>query len=153
MPASNAQTSAGSFLSVSAGLPATHDTVGFEDAAMSFTEVGEITDLGEFGREYNLVTHNPLKDRRTVKRKGSYNDGSITLQMARDVSEAGQALLETAKDDDNSYSVKITFQDGNFVFTTAQIMSYKTTIGSVDQITMATCVLEIDNDIVAGTPV
>jgi len=149
--ASNAQTSAGSFLSLSADLPASHDAAGFEDVGVVFTEIGEITDLGEFGREYNLVTHNPLKDRRTVKRKGSYNDGAITLQMARDVTDAGQTLLQTAQDDDNSYSVKVTFQDGSVVFTTAQVMSYRTTVGSVDQITMATCVLEIDNDIVPGT--
>lgn len=148
MAESKAKTSAGSFLSVSATLPATHDATAF--AMLSWTEVGEITDLGEFGREYNLVTHNPLKDRRTVKRKGSYNDGSITLQMARNVTDAGQVLMQTAKDDDASYAVKITFQDATAVYTTAQVMSYKTTIGSVDQITMATTVLEIDNDIIAG---
>jgi len=147
--ASNAQTSAGSFLSISAELPATHDIAGF-GAIAAWTEVGEITDLGEFGREYNLVTHNPLKDRRTVKRKGSFNDGSITLQMARDVSDAGQTLLQTAQDDDASYSIMITLQDGTPLYTTAQVMSYKTSVGSVDTITSASTVLEIDNDIVAG---
>lgn len=148
--ASNAKTSAGSFLSISAELPATHDVAGF-GAITAWTEVGEITDIGEFGREYTLVTHNPLKDRRTVKRKGSFNDGSITLQMARDVSDAGQALLQTAQDDDNSYSIRVTLQDGTPLYTTAQVMSYKTTIGSVDAITSATTVLEIDNDIIEGT--
>ena len=148
MAGSNAQTSAGSFLSVSAALPTTYDNTTFE--ALTWVEIGEVTDLGEFGREYNLVTHNPLKDRRTVKRKGSFNDGSITLQMARDVTDEGQELLQTAQDDDNSYAVQITFQDGSVVYTTAQVMSYKSTIGSVDQITTATCVLEIDNDIIAG---
>lgn len=147
--ASKAQTSAGSFLSITATLPATHDSAGFA-ALVDWTEVGEITDLGEFGREYNLVTHSPLKDRRIVKRKGSFNDGSITLQMARDVTDAGQVLLQTAQDDDASYSVMITFQDATVVYTTAQVMSYKTSVGSVDQITAASCVLEIDNDIVAG---
>ncbi len=148
---STAQTSAGSFLSISANLPATHDVAGFEAVEVTWTEVGEITDLGEFGREYNLVTHNPLKDRRTVKRKGSFNDGSVTLQMARDVSDAGQTLLQTAQDDDNSYSIRITLQDGTPVYTTAQVMSYKTSVGSVDQITSATTMLEIDNDIIEGT--
>ena len=149
MAGSTAQTSAGSFLSVCADLPATYDATTF--AALTWTEIGEVTDAGEFGREYALVTHNPLKDRRTVKRKGSYNDGSITLQMARDVSDAGQVLLDTAKDDDNSYSVRITLQDGTERYTTAQVMSFKTTIGSVDQITTGTVVLEIDNDIIDGT--
>jgi hypothetical protein len=136
---------------VSADLPATHDVAGFEDVSVTWTEVGEITDLGEFGREYNLVTHNPLKDRRTVKRKGSFNDGSITLQMARDVNDAGQTILQTAQGDDNSYSIRVTLQDGTPLYTTAQVMSYKTNVGSVDQITNATTMLEIDNDIVEGT--
>lgn len=148
--ASTAKTSAGSFLSISATLPPTYDSAGFTDVSVTWTDVGEITDLGEFGREYNLVTHNPLKDRRTVKRKGSFNDGSVTLQMARDVTDAGQVLLRTAMDDDNSYSCRVTFQDATVVYFTAQIMSYRSTIGSVDQITMATVVLEIDNDIVPG---
>lgn len=148
--ASNAKTSAGSFLSISDELPAQHDITGFE-AITAWTEVGEVTDIGEFGREYTLVTHNPLKDRRTVKRKGSFNDGSITLQMARDVTDAGQTLLQTAQDDDNSYSIRVTLQDGTPLYTTAQVMSYKTTISSVDTITSATTVLEIDNDIIEGT--
>lgn len=143
---SGAQTSAGTTLHISATAPATYNATGF--AALTWTEIGEITDLGEFGRQYNLVTHNPLNDRRTVKRKGSYNDGTINAQMARVPADAGQAILKTAVDSDDSYSIKVTLQNGDLFYTTAQIMSYTVNVGSVDQITGATVAMEIDNDII-----
>lgn len=144
--ASGAFTSAGTTLSIAATLPATYDSVGF--AALSWVEIGDVSDLGEFGRQYNLVTFNPLGDRRTVKRKGSYNDGTISAQMARVPTDAGQAILVAAVDSDASYAVKVVLQDGTIFYTTAQIMSYTTNVGNVDQITAATVNLEIDNDII-----
>lgn len=144
--ASNAQTSAGTVIAISATLPATHDETGF--TALTFTEIGEVTDLGEYGREYNLVTHNPLSDRRTVKRKGSFDDGSIDMELAIDPTDAGQVIVKTALDDDESYSFKITHQNGDIDYLTAQTMSFPKNVGSVDQIYSASISLEIDNDIV-----
>lgn len=142
--ASNVQTSAGTTIGISAGLPATNDQAGYE--ALTFTTVGEVTDAGEFGREYNLVTHNPLATRATVKRKGSYNDGAMNLTLGRDVSDAGQTLLQTASDSDDNHAIEVTLQDGAKFYFQAQVMSYRTNIGSVDQITGASTVLEIDSE-------
>lgn len=142
---SNARTTAGSSLLVCPIVPATYDRAGFQ--ALDFTEVGEITDFGEFGREYSQVTHSPVKNRRTVKRKGSFNEGSISLPMARDASDAGQKLLDAAVLSDASYSYCIRLQDGTRYFFTAQCMSFKTTLGGVDSITGKTAQLEIDDDI------
>jgi hypothetical protein len=144
--ASNAFTSAGTTIAISAALPATYNSTGF--AALTYTSIGEITDAGEFGKEYNLVTHNPLADRKTYKRKGSYNNGSMTLQMGRVPDDAGQVLLLAAQDSDDSYSFKITLQDGTVNYFTGQVMSYRTSIGSVDTITSASVTVEVDSDIV-----
>lgn len=144
--ASKAFTSAGTKLLISASAPATYNAVGF--TALTWTEIGEVSEMGEFGRQYNLVTFNTLGDRRTVKRKGSYNDGTIACQMARVPDDAGQTILTTAVNSDNSYSIMIELQDGTVFYTTAQVMSYTTNIGNVDQITSATVNLEIDNDII-----
>lgn len=143
---SNVFTSAGTTLGISAVLPATYNATAF--AALTFTSIGEITDMGEFGREYALVTHNPLGDRRTVKRKGSYNDGALTMSLGRVPSDAGQALLLTARDDDDSYAFVVTLQDGTKQYFSAQVMSYTTSVGSVDQITGASVMVEIDNNII-----
>lgn len=144
--ASLARTSAGTKLYVSASAPATYNSAGF--AALSWTEVTEVTDLGEFGKEYNLVTHNPLGSRQTIKRKGSYNNGNLTLAMARVPTDAGQALLIAGRDSDNSYSFKVLNQDLTIAYFSGQIMKYTANVGSVDQIFGASVTVELDNDVI-----
>lgn len=141
-------TSAETKISISATAPNSYDADGFA-AITNWKEIGEVTDLGEFGREYAEVTHNPLNNRRTVKRKGSYNDGNVSMSMARVHSfDDGQDMLLTALDSDDSYSFKVELQDSTILYFTAQVMSYTTNVGSIDQIVTASCTLGIDNDII-----
>ena len=140
------QTSAGSTLAISAGVPATQDATGYN--ALTYTLVGEVTDLGEFGKEFNLVTHIPLASRRVQKFKGSYNNGTLAVTMGRDTTDAGQILMNTALGSDSPYAVRVTLQNGKKEYFQCVVMSYKTNVGSVDQITGATAALEILSDIV-----
>ena len=148
--ASKAMTSAGTTIGISAALPATYDQTAF--TALTYTEIGEVSDLGEFGREYNIVKFNPLKDRRTVKRKGSFDDGTVQVQLAKAATDAGQILLKSAVNSDASHSVKIVLQDGTTFYFTAQVSSSTVNVGNVDQITSSTFKLEIDNDIIEILP-
>lgn len=143
-------TSAGTTIEISAALPATYDKTAF--AALTYTEIGEVSDLGEFGREYNVVKFNPLKDRRTVKRKGSFDDGTVQVQLAKAATDAGQILLKSAVNSDASHAVKIVLQDGTTFYFTAQVSSSTVNVGNVDQITSSTFKLEIDNDIIEILP-
>lgn len=135
------RTSAGTTIKLSAGTPASFNSAGY--AALTWTTIGEVTDLGEFGREYNLVTHNPLGSRGTVKKKGSFNEGSITMQLGLDTDDAGQILAKTASNSDSDYSFEIATQNGDKYYFQAQVMSFKVGVGSIDQITAATIMLEI----------
>ena len=146
MGTSAAFTSAGSIISVCEDAPATYNQVGFE--ALTFTEIGEVTDMGEFGKTYNVVTHMRIADRQVVKRKGSYNNGTMALQMARVPSDEGQAILVAAVDSDDSYSFKLELQDGSVLYFSAQVTSYPLGVGNVDSITAATVNVEIDNEII-----
>ena len=146
---SNVFTSAGTTLGVVAAEPATYDQAGFE--ALTFETVGEITDMGEYGPEYEVVTHNPLDTRRTVKRKGTVNDGALTMQLGRDPSNAGQTILIAGVDGaarDTIHSFVVTLQDGTKQYSTGQIFSYTTNVGSVNQITGASVTVELDNQII-----
>ena len=147
MAVSKVRTSAGSTLSVSASAPTTYDATGF--AALTYTTVAELTDLGSFGKKYNLVSFNPLGDRKTVKRKGSYNNGTLSLKMGSSVTDAGQIALQAGSVSDNSYSFRVVLQSGSTYYFSGQIMSFELEVGSVDQITGANCDVEIDNDVVA----
>ena len=140
-----AMTSAGTTLAISAGNPATFDEAGFD--ALTFTTIGEITSLdGDIGRVYNLVTHNPLATRATVKKKGSYNSGSITIPLAIDRDDAGQTLALAARDSDNNYSFKLVMQDGTELFFQGIVMSFPVNFGGVDAITSGTITVEITAD-------
>lgn len=135
------RSSAGTTIHLSAGIPATFNAAGY--TALTFTAIGEVTDLGEFGREYNLITHNPIGSRGTVKLKGSFNEGSITMQLGLDTDDAGQILAKTASQSDDDYSFKITTQNGDDYFFQAKVMSFKVNVGSVDSVTSATIMLEL----------
>lgn len=142
------QTSAGSklFIGTSSGTPAS-DT---------YIEVSEITNIPEFGRAYQEITHNAVADRSTKKFKGSYNEGSISLTLGRDVAGTGQAALKAALDSDADYNIKITLNDTpttgaspkptTFLFK-AKVMSFTTNIGGSNQIVGATVLLGISGAI------
>lgn len=141
------QTSAGSTFAIATGSPGTYDATGFN--ALSWTVIGEVTDIGEFGKEYNLVTHMPVAGRQVKKLKGSYNNGAVTLQMARDqAAGSNQASLKTALGNDASYSFRVVLQDGTKLYFTGKVMSYKTQVGGVDSVTGASTAIEIDGDVV-----
>ena len=135
------RTSAGTIVAISAGIPATFDQAGYE--ALTFTDIGELTDAGEFGREYALVTHNPVATRGTQKKKGSFNEGSLQLQIGLDTDDAGQILMKAAVALDADHSLKITTQNGDVYYMQVQVMTWKVSVGGVDQITSAACTCEI----------
>jgi hypothetical protein len=135
------RTSAGSTIKLSASTPATFDASGYN--ALTYTTVGEASDLGEFGREFALVTHNPVGTRGTQKYKGSWNEGSLTLQMGLDTDDAGQILAKAAALSDNAYSFCVTTQNLDKYYFQARVMSFKVSVGSVDAITSATMMVEI----------
>jgi hypothetical protein len=140
------RTSAGTTLRVTASAPATFNSAGYTTLFTTSPVpalVGEVTDLGEFGREYALVTHMPVGSRGTQKFKGSFNEGTITLSLGLDTDDAGQIIMKAASLSDNDYSFMVTTQNGDKYFFRAQIMSWKVGVGSVDSITTASATLEI----------
>lgn len=146
MAIENIRTSAGTTIAISATQPATFDAAGY--AALTYTEIAEVSNLGEFGRVYNEVTFNPLATRQTVKRKGSFNEGNMSMELARDPEDAGQSILITAVNSDLSPSFLVTSQDGTKFYFTAQVMSYTANVGTVDNIFMSAAALSLDNPVV-----
>lgn len=139
-------TSAGTTLTISASIPATFDDTGY---AAVFAEspgpavVGEITDMGEFGREFALVTHMPVGSRGTQKFKGSFNEGTMALSMGLDTDDSGQVIMKTASLSDANFSFLVTTQSGDKYYFQSKVMSFKVNVASVDSITTATASLEL----------
>lgn len=133
MPAaSNVITAAGTQISVSATLPATHSIAGFE--ALTFIDIGEVVDGGSGGKTFNKVDHSPLGEREVLSLKGSYSQGTRDLSLGQDTTDAGQAVLIAALDSDNAYAFKITYQNGAKTYFTSTVDSYTDDIGTIDSI-------------------
>lgn len=140
------QTTAGTTLSIGAA-PATLDAAGF--GAVSYTAVGEITDLGQFSYgTYTEVKVTSVGNRQTRKLKGSYDNGTMTLKMSLDSADAGQIAMKTANSSDADHSIKVVLQDGSIKYFTAKVMSFDISLGNVDAVTSAEVKLGVNSNIV-----
>lgn len=134
-------TVAGTAIKISAALPATYDVAGY--VALTYTNIGNIEDGGEHGREYAEVTFNPIDTRGTQKYKGSFNEGSKTLSIGYDSDDAGMALLKLALASDNDYSFEVIYPNGDIDYFIAKVMTLTKATGGVDSIRMASVSLSI----------
>jgi hypothetical protein len=104
--------------------------------------VGEVTDIGEV-IEYATVTHTPVGSR-AVRKFSSYNNGTMQIQMVRDSkrwSDGNEGSFDLDADYRSRLLCKILGEDSLRCVTT-----FKTSVGSVDQITGANC--RVNGDIV-----
>ena len=129
----------GGFLSVSAATPATFDADGY--AVLSWTEVGEASEIPEFGAAYSAVTFTSLKTGIEDKFHGALNYGSITIPLGYDSADAGQIILLAALASKDEISFRETRSDGTVRYIMGKVMSFPRgqSVGSVN---MASCNIE-----------
>ncbi len=139
--------SVGAYMEVSAALPATEDQAGYE--ALTWTKVIGTTNLGEFSKIWQMATAVLLETGLTVKRKSSFDNGSLPVQMLRDASDAGQGILATAADSATSViSIKIVEPDGTTNYAQIIVLSHTVNLQSASDMKTANSQVEITSDIV-----
>lgn len=114
-------TGSGTCVSVSAGIPATHDATGF--AALTYTALGELESVGTIDVAYAAVAFANLCSGKTTRIKGVEEaiDFDITVAMDRD--DAGQAIMATAHNSRTAtVSVKILESSGDVAYLRAFVM-------------------------------
>lgn len=136
------QTAASTAVKISKTIPATFDVAGYE-ALDDFEIIGEVVDAGTHGRVYEVIRHNPLASRGTQKFKGSFDEGTKTLEMALDGSDDGQILAKEALDSDDNYSFMVEYPDGSADYFQAKVVSFQKTAATVDTIISASMDIEI----------
>ena len=141
-----AQESIGTTLAVSAAAPATFDTAGFD--ALTWTEVGEVTEIPEYGGQAATVEHTPLKTGITQKLHGAINNGTLNVPMALDKSDAGQIIVDAAFAGRTQISYRVTFPDGAIDYFQGKCMSPVKRGANVGNVLGGTAMIEIDTDIV-----
>ncbi|MDM0011986.1 phage tail tube protein [Variovorax sp. J22P168] len=135
------QTVAGTSLRISDKTPIAFTVAAY--AELDYEEIGEVTDGGSHGRTYAEVTHQPINSRGTQKFKGSFNEGTKTLQLAIDDDDLGQLVLKEALHSDKDYSFAVVYQDGATDYFQAKVLSFEKATAGVDSIRSATVNLSL----------
>jgi hypothetical protein len=142
------QTVAGTTLAVCVAAPATYDAAGY--GALAWTAVGEITNIGgDLGKDFQTAEHAPIAQSQILQRKANYRLGQVDLDLAWDQADAGQDILRAAGDDpDDIISVKITKQNGDFRYFTAQVLKFVERFGAGGDVNKGMCSLLRQRDVV-----
>lgn len=144
------QLAVGTRVYVSAGEPATYDTTGFN--ALSYTEVGKIESIGEYGGSAEVSSFTPLNDGIVDKLKGSIDYGSAALSIGRLTGDVGQGILKDGFDGNNRdtvHSFKIINSDGATAFFTGLISSFVTVQDGANNVIMVNCNVELNNKVLS----
>lgn len=141
--------SPGTTVGITATAPATFDAAGYQ--ALSFTTIGNVTDISEYGTNYDTILFNPLGERRTQKFKGNYNEGAATITYGLDFEDAGQNLLRTGVDLDADYHFVINLPNGDQSFFSGLITSTPQSVAASSVVT-GTSVIEINTRVINETP-
>lgn len=74
----------------------------------SYTQVGGVETIPNFGRTYQINTFNPIDTRGGFQTKGSFLDGSPTIPVFWDADQDdGQIAVLAALDNDSDYNFKV----------------------------------------------
>lgn len=122
----------------------------------SYTQVGEVEDLGEFGDEAELVTFASLADARMQKLKGVRDAGVMSVVCGADDSDAGQDAMIAAEADTLDYNIKVVLNDKQTLGGTpsehyfrAKIMSKRLGVGSANNVVRKTFNVAINSEIIS----
>jgi len=148
---SNAYTSAGTKIFLSERLPSDLSIDEFD--ILPYTEVGEVSDISEFGKAQDVLSYYKVGSDDPVKIKGNRSFNGFTLTMAAYRENEGQALLYEALQSKNSYSFQITVPEPDVYYFTAYVVEYNVNIGGPDQIVSSTMSLALTSDLIVDTDV
>lgn len=121
----------------------------------TYTDVGEIEDLGEFGDEAEIVTFASLADNRIRKLKGVRDAGTLTVVCGADVSDAGQDAMIAAEASIFNFNFKVTLNDQLTVGGTpsehyfrGKVTSKRLGVGSANNVVRRTFNVAVDTEII-----
>jgi hypothetical protein len=119
-----------------------------EFAALSYQNISQIRDMGEFGDASNDVQAAHLGDGRALHNKGVFDAGTMTVVMSYDRTDTGQDALVAALSSTSNYAFRITLNDGvdpTTVYFRGQVMRYRIGVAGADNAIPATAEIGINS--------
>ena len=126
-------------------------------AADTWTEIANITDVGEAGSEAEIVVGKIVDQDYVRKLKGSRDNGNMELVVARDSADVGYQALVDAEQDSAGYNFKVELNDkptsgaspkNSVFYFNAIVASRKNNFGDADTIVSTTFSLAISGAII-----
>ena len=134
----------GAKLFIGPSVTPTTDTVA-EFAALTWTEVGNVQSLGEYGDEAQDIPFTALGDGRTRHAKGSRDASVISVVVGRDGTDTGQIALSAAEATNNNFGFKIVLPNrltsggtDEINYFRANVRSKRKNVGSANNVIMDT---------------
>lgn len=123
--------------------------------ALTYVEVGEVEDLGEFGDESQEITFTSLGDGRVRKLKGPRDAGTFTVVVGDDPADAGQEDMVEAEAEIFDYAMKIELNDklnptgtNSIFFFMGKVMSKRLNVGNATNVVRRNFTVGINTDII-----
>jgi hypothetical protein len=126
-------------------------------AGDTWTEIDNIMDVGEAGSEAEVVTGKFVNQAYVRKLKGSRDNGTMELVVARDSADAGYQALVAAEQSSTAFNFKIELNDkptsgaspkNSVFYYSAIVASRKNGFNDADQIVQTTFSLAISGPII-----
>lgn len=123
--------------------------------ALTWTEVGEVEDLGEFGDEASEITFTALANRRVRKFKGTFDAGTVTVQAGSDPADPGQLAMIAAFASDLDFPFRVTLNDQltlagepTTLYFGGKVMSKRRNVGDVENVVRQNFPVGINTEII-----
>lgn len=126
-------------------------TTAGDSEADSYTNIGQVESISPFGGNYQITPFVPLATGKTDKYKGVEDAGDIRLEMANDLTDAGQLALQAAYASRFDYNFRLILNDesstsgssGTVVYVKAKVTQFEINIGDANAVTRRSVTLAI----------
>lgn len=125
---------AGAVVGISAQLPATYDAAGYDLSSMVFSLIGQVENYGNHGMTAAITEFTPVDTAVVAKIKGSKNYGTMSLSIGYIPVDAGQALLKSASESNNHYSVEVRYPDTSVHYLDVLVSKFEYVDGAVNDV-------------------
>lgn len=132
------------------------DATGY--ASDTWTEIGQVEDIGEFGDKAEQIKWTALGDSRVRKLKGARDAGTVEVTCGFDATDAGQTALRTAADDDVGYNFKVALNNklatnGSVFYFNALVNGSPMKMGNVNDVVRQVFSLDVTSTVIPVDPV
>lgn len=124
----------GATISISATLPATFDTAGYDVSSIVFSKIGDVENFGNHGLTATITEFTPVETGVIAKVKGSKNYGTMSLVIANVPGNAGLGVLRAAAESNNHYSIEIRYPDNEFHYLDVLVSKYEYVDGGANDV-------------------